>query len=69
MLYRRRKATKEYKKKDAPGRGDAKEVNIERCGVFFIWKEFKNAPQGTNAILGIMRLHYVAGLALIIVAR
>ena len=35
----------------------------------FIWKEFRNAPKGTSAILNIMLLLYVAGLSLIIVAR
>ncbi len=35
----------------------------------FIWKEFKNAPKGTSALLNIMLLLYVAGIALIIYAR
>ncbi len=35
----------------------------------FIWKEFKNAPTGTSALLNIMLLLYVAGIALIIYAR
>ena len=35
----------------------------------FIWKEFRNAPKGTSAVLNIMLLLYVAGLSLIIVAR
>ena len=35
----------------------------------FIWKEFKDAPKGTSAILNIMLLLYVIGIALIIYAR
>lgn len=35
----------------------------------FIWKEFKNAPSGTNAILNVMLFLYIAGIALIIYAR
>ena len=35
----------------------------------FIWKEFKNAPKGTNTILYSMLLMYVIGLALIIISR
>lgn len=35
----------------------------------FIWKEFKNAPPGTNLLLGIMFVSYIIGLVLIIVAR
>jgi glucose uptake protein len=34
----------------------------------FIWKEFKNAPKGTSAILNIMLLLYIAGIGLIIYA-
>ncbi|MBM3177751.1 MAG: multidrug DMT transporter permease [Bacteroidetes bacterium] len=34
-----------------------------------IWKEFSGAPKGTNKILAIMILCYLAGLALIILAR
>jgi glucose uptake protein len=34
----------------------------------FIWKEFKAAPKGTNLLLALMFLFFVAGLALIIVA-
>ena len=35
----------------------------------YVWKEFKNAPPGTNRILMLMLLLYAAGLALIIFAR
>ena len=35
----------------------------------YIWKEFKGAPKGTTAILNIMLLCYLIGLALIIAAR
>jgi glucose uptake protein len=34
----------------------------------FIWKEFKNAPSGTNGLLAGMFICFVAGLALIIAA-
>lgn len=35
----------------------------------FIWREFREAPTGTNRLLGLMFAGYVVGLALIIVAR
>ena len=35
----------------------------------FIWKEFREAPQGTNRLLALMFAGFVLGLALIIVAR
>jgi len=35
----------------------------------FLWKEFKGAPKGTNALLTWMMLSYVVGLGLIIIAR
>ena len=35
----------------------------------YVWKEFRNAPAGTNRVLMIMLLLYAAGLALIILAR
>lgn len=35
----------------------------------FIWKEFRNAPKGTSAVLNVMLLLYVAGLIAIIAAR
>ncbi len=34
----------------------------------FIWKEFKAAPKGTNILLALMFLLFVAGLGLIIIA-
>lgn len=35
----------------------------------FIWKEFKNAPKGTNRLLALMFLLFIVGLALIIMAK
>ncbi len=35
----------------------------------FIWKEFKDAPAGTNKMLGLMFASFVVGLSLIIIAR
>jgi glucose uptake protein len=35
----------------------------------FIWKEFKNAPAGTNKFVTLMFLFFVVGLGLIIAAR
>jgi len=35
----------------------------------FVWKEFKDAPAGTNKLLGAMFLLYFVGLAMIIYAR
>jgi glucose uptake protein len=35
----------------------------------FIWKEFKNAPGGTNILLAVMFVFYVVGLVLVIAAR
>ena len=35
----------------------------------FIWKEFRDAPAGTNRLIGLMFVGYVVGLALVIVAR
>ncbi len=35
----------------------------------FIWKEFKDAPKGTNKLIGIMFLSFVIGLACIILAK
>ncbi len=34
----------------------------------FIWKEFRNAPKGTNGLLGAMFLCFVLGLALLVYA-
>ena len=35
----------------------------------FIWKEFKDAPVGTNKLLTLMFLFFIAGLLLIILSR
>ncbi len=35
----------------------------------FIWKEFKQAPAGTNKLLTLMFVFYMIGLALIIISR
>ncbi|MFQ5751586.1 MAG: GRP family sugar transporter [bacterium] len=35
----------------------------------FIWKEFKEAPAGTNKLISLMFIFYFVGLALIIIAR
>jgi glucose uptake protein len=35
----------------------------------YIWKEFKDAPKGTNTLLNLMLLCYLVGLGLIIAAR
>ena len=35
----------------------------------FIWKEFKDAPKGTNKLLAAMFLCFIVGLSLIIAAR
>ena len=35
----------------------------------FVWKEFKDAPKGTNTLLTLMFICYVAGLGLIVYAR
>lgn len=37
-------------------------------GVFY-WKEFKNAPSGTNKLLGVMFLFYLVGLAVLIASK
>jgi glucose uptake protein len=34
----------------------------------FIWKEFKEAPAGTNRLLALMFVFYIVGLALIVYA-
>ena len=34
----------------------------------FIWKEFKNAPRGTNTLLGFMFLFFAIGIVLLIYA-
>jgi glucose uptake protein len=35
----------------------------------FVWKEFRDAPPGTNRLLGLMFLSFVVGLGLIVAAR
>lgn len=35
----------------------------------FIWKEFKNAPKGTNSLIALMFLLFIVGLSLIIMAK
>ncbi len=35
----------------------------------FIWKEFKDAPKGTNSLIWLMFLLFAAGLSLIIIAK
>ena len=35
----------------------------------FIWKEFKEASEGTNKLLGLMFFFYFVGLVFIIAAR
>ena len=35
----------------------------------FVWKEFADAPKGTNRLIGLMFIAFIMGLALIIVAR
>jgi len=35
----------------------------------FVWKEFREAPKGTDRLLGIMFAAYLVGLTLIIIAR
>jgi glucose uptake protein len=35
----------------------------------FIWKEFKNAPKGTNTLIALMFLLFMAGITLIIMAK
>ncbi|MBO8152863.1 MAG: multidrug DMT transporter permease [Candidatus Marinimicrobia bacterium] len=35
----------------------------------FIWKEFKEAPEGTNSLIALMFLSFIAGLLLIIISK
>ena len=35
----------------------------------FIWKEFKNAPKGTNSLIGLMFLLFMAGISFIVMAK
>ena len=35
----------------------------------FVWKEFKEAPKGTNSLIGLMFLLFISGLAFIVYSR
>ena len=35
----------------------------------FVWKEFKEAPKGTNSLIGLMFLLFISGLVLIVYSR
>lgn len=35
----------------------------------FVWKEFKDAPQGVNRLIGMMFFFFISGLALIVYSR
>ena len=35
----------------------------------FVWKEFKGAPKGTNALLAAMFLFYLIGLGVLILSK
>ena len=35
----------------------------------FVWKEFRGAPKGTNALLGLMFVSYLTGLAVMVAAK
>ena len=50
------------------GLGQGATVVAALWGIY-IWKEFKDAPKGTDAILKIMLLCFAAGLALIILSH
>lgn len=50
------------------GLGQGATVVAAMWGIF-IWKEFKDAPKGTPAMLNVMLLLYVAGIACIILAK
>jgi glucose uptake protein len=50
------------------GLGQGATVVAALWGIF-VWREFKEAPKGTNPLLYLMLLFYVIGLALIIASR
>ncbi len=50
------------------GLGQGATVVAALWGIY-VWKEFDKAPKGTKALLNIMLLLYIVGLALIIVAK
>ena len=35
----------------------------------FVWKEFREAPKGTNVLIGLMFLLFILGLGLIVFSR
>ena len=35
----------------------------------FVWKEFRDAPKGTNLLLTLMFIFFIAGLGLIVYSR
>jgi glucose uptake protein len=49
------------------GLGQGATVVAALWGIF-IWKEFKNAPKGTHALLSFMLIFYVVGLGLLVYA-
>ena len=49
------------------GLGQGATVIAALWGIF-IWKEFRNAPKGTTALLNVMLLFYLGGLGLLIYA-
>lgn len=50
------------------GLGQGATVVAALWGIY-VWKEFRDAPKGTNLILGLMLVSYLAGLFLIISSR
>jgi glucose uptake protein len=52
----------------AYGLGQGATVVAAAWGIF-IWKEFRNAPRGTNNLINLMLLLYLAGLTLIILTK
>ena len=50
------------------GLGQGATVVAALWGIY-IWREFQNAPKGTNTLLNLMLLFYVLGLTLLIAAR
>ncbi len=52
----------------AYGLGQGATVVAAIWGIF-IWKEFKNAPKGTSALINLMLLLYIVGLTLIILTK
>ena len=50
------------------GLGQGATVVAALWGIY-VWKEFDKAPKGTKALLNIMLLLYIVGLAMIIVSK